>query len=310
MTNTHFAHDAVAAGKLAVPALGAGRRTRTWGEWLFVWGVRGCATVAAVVTLLIVVFLCAQSLPVLSEIGLTRFFTDQLWAPTRGHFNLLPMMVGTLYATLGAVLLAGPCGIAVAIFAMFYAPPVMARLLHGVLGLLAGIPSVVFGLWGLVTLVPLLNRFHPPGLSLFMGIIIVTLMILPTIALIAEAALRAVPREYTLGGAALGSTRWQMIRDIVVPSARSGLLTAVLLGAGRALGETMAVSMVMGNTIQIPDSVWAPARTLTAHIGVEMAYAMGSHRAALFVAGLWLLVVVILLVAMVEYLNREQRDGN
>jgi phosphate transport system permease protein len=310
MSNAYFPHAAVAAEKLALPAPGSGSRTSTWGAWLFVWGMRSCAAVAAITTLLIVVFLCAQSLPVLHEIGLTRFFTDQTWAPTRGQFNLLPMMVGTLYATVGAVLLAGPCGIAVAIFALFYAPTVIARLLHGVLGLLAGIPSVVFGLWGLVTLVPLLNYVHPPGLSLLMGIIIVTLMILPTIALIAEAALRAVPREYTLGGAALGCTQWQIVRDIVLPSARSGLLTAVLLGAGRALGETMAVSMVMGNTIQIPESVLAPARTLTAHIGLEMAYAMGSHRAALFVAGLWLLVVVVLLVGMVDYLNREERDGH
>jgi phosphate transport system permease protein len=219
------------------------------------------------------------------------------------------MVVGTLYATLGAVALAGPCGIAVAIFAMFYAPPSIARLVHGVLGLLAGIPSVVFGLWGLVTLVPLLNRFHPPGLSLLMGIVILTLMILPTIALIAEAALRAVPRDYTMGGAALGSTRWQMIWDIVLPSARSGLLTAVLLGAGRALGETMAVSMVMGNTIQIPDSVLVPARTLTAHIGLEMAYAMGSHRAALFVAGLWLLGSIITLVVIIDRVRQERPYG-
>jgi phosphate transport system permease protein len=160
MSDTYFAHAAVAAEKLALPTPGSGSRTRTWGAWLFVWGVRSCAAVAAIITLLIVVFLCAQSLPVLREIELTRFFTDQTWAPTRGHFNLLPMMVGTLYTTVGAVLLAGPCGLALAIFALFYAPPVMARLLHGVLGLLAGIPSVVFGLWGLVTLVPLLNHFH------------------------------------------------------------------------------------------------------------------------------------------------------
>lgn len=309
MANTHFARDAISPGDLAVPAFGVGRQPSTWGTWLFVWGLRGCAALAALITLLIVLFLCTQSLPVLREIGLARFFTDQTWAPTRGQFNLLPVVVGTFYATLGAVTLAGPCGIAVAIFAMFYAPPVIARLLHGVLGLLAGIPSVVFGLWGLVTLVPLLNHVHPPGLSLFMGIVILTLMILPTIALIAEAALRTVPREYTLGGAALGYTQWQIVRDIVLPSARSGLLTAVLLGAGRALGETMAVSMVMGNTIQIPDSVLAPARTLTAHIGLEMAYAMGSHRAALFVAGLWLLGGIIALVVIVDRVRQERTYG-
>ena len=219
------------------------------------------------------------------------------------------MFVGTLYATLGAVTLAAPCGVALAVFATFYAPPPIARVVHGVLGLLAGIPSVVYGLWGLVTLVPLLNRLHPPGLSLLMGIVILTLMILPTIALLAEAALRSVPREYTLGAAALGCTRWQIAHSVAMPAARSGLLTAVLLGSGRALGETMAVSMVMGNTIQIPDSVWVPARTLTAHIGLEMAYATGSHRAALFAAGLWLLAGVIGLVFMVDRINRERKHG-
>ena len=309
MADTHFIHNSFPTGDVALPGIDAARSARTWSDGLFVWGLRGCAGLAGVITFLIVVYLCAQSLPLLQQIGLTRFFTDHTWAPTRGQFNLLPMYIGTLYATLGAVTLAAPCGIALAVFAAFYAPAPISRVVHGVLGLLAGIPSVVYGLWGLVTLVPLLNRLHPPGLSLLMGIVILTLMILPTIALIAEAALRAVPREYTLGGAALGCNRWQVVRGIALPAARSGLLTAVLLGTGRALGETMAVSMVMGNTIQIPESVLVPARTLTAHIGLEMSYAMGSHRAALFVAGLWLLGGVIALVWIVDHINRERAHG-
>lgn len=309
MSDTHSVQNPLPTGDLALLGIDAVRRASTWSDWLFAWGLRCCAGLAGVITLLIVVYLCAQSFPLLQQIGVTHFFTDQTWAPTRGQFNLVPMFVGTLYATLGAVTVAAPCGIALAVFVTFYAPSPIARVVRGVLGLLAGIPSVVYGLWGLVTLVPLLNRLHPPGLSLLMGIVILTLMILPTIALIAEAALRAVPREYTLGRAALGCTQWQVVRGIALPAARSGLLTAVLLGAGRALGETMAVSMVMGNTIQIPDSVLVPARTLTAHIGLEMAYAMGSHRAALFVAGLWLLGGVIILVWIVDHINRECAHG-
>lgn len=309
MTDLHSAHRLFSTDNFAPPETDAVRRPSTWGDWLFVWALRWCAGLAGVITLLIVVYLCVQSLPLLHHIGMTRFFTDHTWAPTRGQFNLLPMVVGTLYATLGAVTVATPGGLALAVFAAFYAPAPIARVVHGVLGLLAGIPSVVFGLWGLVTLVPLLNRVHPPGLSLLMGIVILTLMILPTIALVAEAALRAVPREYSLGGAALGCTRWRIVWSIVLPSARSGLLTAAMLGAGRALGETMAVSMVMGNTIQIPDSVWVPARTLTAHIGLEMAYAMGSHRAALFVAGVWLLIGVVGLVVLIDRVNRERAYG-
>jgi len=309
MADLHFAHHSFSTGEFASLGIDVARRANTWRDWLFVWGLRGCAGLAGVITLLIVVYLCAQSVPVLQQVGVTRFFTDHTWAPTRGQFNLLPMFIGTLYATLGAVTVATPCGIALAVFAAFYAPVPIARVVHGVLGLLAGIPSVVYGLWGLVTLVPLLNRIHPPGLLLLMGIVILALMILPTIALLAEAALRAVPQEYTLGGAALGCNRWQIVRSIALPAARSGLLTAVLLGAGRAVGETMAVSMVMGNTIQIPDSVLVPARTLTAHIGLEMAYAMGSHRAALFVAGLLLLGGVIALVIIVDRVNRERANG-
>lgn len=309
MADPHSVDNQLLTDDFAPPGIDAAGPVSMWGDWLFVWGLRCCAGLAGVIALLIVVYLCVQSVPLLQHVGMTRFFTDQMWAPTRGQFNLVPMFVGTLYATLGAVTVAAPCGIALAVFAAFYAPSSIARVVHGVLGLLAGIPSVVFGLWGLVTLVPLLNRVHPPGLSLLMGIVILMLMILPTIALVAEAALRAVPREYVLGGAALGCNRWRIVRGIALPTARAGLLTAVLLGVGRALGETMAVSMVMGNTIQIPDSVWVPARTLTAHIGLEMAYAMGSHRAALFVAGLWLLSGVIGLVCIVDWIHRERTHG-
>ncbi|MBI3304105.1 MAG: ABC transporter permease subunit, partial [Deltaproteobacteria bacterium] len=224
MSDAHPVPNPLPTHDLPLPAVDAARRSIKWGDWLLVWLLRFCAGLAGVVTLLIFAYLCAQSLPLLQQIGVTRFFTDQTWAPSSGQFNLVPMLVGTLYATLGAVTVGAPLGIALAIFVTFYAPSLIARVVRSVLGLLAGIPSVVYGFWGLVTLVPLLNRVHPPGLSLLMGITILTLMILPTIALVAEAALRAVPQEYVFGGIALGCDRWRVVRRVAIPAARSGLL--------------------------------------------------------------------------------------
>jgi ABC-type phosphate transport system permease subunit len=193
---------------LSVPVTRATRRFSNWGDRLLLLALWLCAAVAGLVTLLIVTYVCAQSVPFLREIGVTRLFTDPSWAPTQGLFNLLPMLVGSLYVTLGAVSIASILGVGLAIFDTFYAPTAMARVVRGTLSLLAGIPSVVYGLWGLTVLVPLLNRAYPPGFSLLLGILVLTIMILPTIALLADAALQAVPQEYVFGAAALGCTRW------------------------------------------------------------------------------------------------------
>jgi len=290
---------------LSLPALGKAKRWSRFGDGLFRLSLWLSAALAGTITLLIFTYLAAQSLPFLADIGLGRLFSDARWSPSAGQFQLLPMFIGTLCVTLGAVCCATPIGVACAVFVSFYAPPSIARILRGVLGLLAGIPSVVYGLWGLVVLVPLLNRWHQPGFSVLLGIVIVSIMVLPTVALLSQAALSAVPREYQLGAFALGCDRWQVIRGVVLPAARCGLMTAMILATARVIGETMAVSMVMGNTIQIPDSILDPARTLTAHIALEMAFALGEHRAALFVAGLLLLVLVTALVAMAEWVRRQ-----
>lgn len=306
MPDTSSAPHQLSTQELALPEVGDARRWVNRSDWFLIWLLRLCAGLAGVLTLLIFAYLCVQSVPLLRKIGFIRLFTDQAWTPSSGQFNLAPMLVGTCYAALGATSVATPLSIALAIFATFYAPSSLAGIIRGILGLLASIPSVVYGLWGLVVLTPLLNRVHPPGLSLFLGIVILTIMILPTIALVAEAALRAVPQEYVLGGFALGCDRWRVVRRVVLPAARSGLFTAVLLGTTRALGETMAVVMVMGNTIQIPQSVLAPARTLTGHLALEMAYALGDHRAALFSAGLLLLGIVTGLVLLTDRASRSQ----
>jgi phosphate transport system permease protein len=175
--------------------------------------------------------------------------------------------------------------------------------------LLAGIPSVVYGFWGLVVLVPLIGAIHPPGPSLLTGIVILTIMILPTIALLADASFADIPPQYLHGAAALGLPRWATIRGVVFPAAKSGLFTGVLLGSGRAIGETMAMLMVCGNVVQTPHGLFDPMRTLTANMALEMAYALGDHRAALFVSGLVLMAMIVALVTAAEWISRGRIYG-
>jgi len=260
------------------------------------------AVAAGGVVLLITLFLAAESVPALRSVGPARFFTDLSWHPGEGAdsgtFNLVPMAVGTLAATAGAVLLATPLGIASALFCRFYAPGRIGSAYRRVVELLAGIPSVVYGFWGLVVVAPLIRRLEPPGQSLLTGILILTVMILPTVALLSESSLRSVPRKYLRGAAALGLSRWASIRGVALPAARGGIFVAILLATGRAIGETMAVLMVMGNVVQIPRSVFDPVRTLTANIALELGYAVGNHRSALFVTGLLLMAMIAGLVAL------------
>jgi phosphate transport system permease protein len=279
------------------------------GDWLLLWSLRGCASVAAAVLLLIVVFLVAESVPVLRHVGLARFFTDAGWHPAEGLYNLTPMLWGTLYAMTGAVLVATPLGILSAVFCHYYAPPLIARLYRRLIELLAGIPSVVYGFWGLVSLVPWIARVHPPGTSLLAGIVILTIMILPTIALMADAALANVPAAYLRGAAALGLSRWATVRGVALPAAKSGLFTGVILETGRAIGETMAVLMVCGNVVETPRSPFDPVRTLTANIALEMAFALGDHRSALFVSGLILMGIIVALAVAAEVVSKERIDG-
>jgi phosphate transport system permease protein len=276
--------------------------------WL-IWILRFLTMIAGAIALLIIVFLILESLPVLNHVGITRFFTDSSWNPTTGFYNLLPMLWGTLLAMLGSVLIATPIGILSAVFCQYYAPPVLAQLYRRLIELLAGIPSVVYGFWGLVVLVPLIGRIHPPGPSLLAGIAILTIMILPTIALVADASLEKVPASYLQGAAALGLSRWATIQRVVFPAAKSGLFTGLILEIGRAIGETMAILMVCGNVVQTPKSLFDPIRTLTANIALEMAYATGDHRSALFVSGLVLMGLIALLVAVAEVISQGKIYG-
>jgi phosphate transport system permease protein len=278
---------------------------------LLVIGLRGCALCTGLIVVLIAGFLVMESWPALREVGLARFFTDASWHPAAdaagGRFNLLPMVWGTLHAMTGAVLLATPLGVLSAVFVHFYAPAGVGRVYRRMIELLAGIPSVVYGFWGLVVLVPLIRALHPPGPSLLAGVLILALMILPTIALMADAALAGVPQHQLRAAAALGLSRWRTVTGVVLPAARSGLYAGVILGSGRAIGETMAILMVCGNVVQTPSSIFDPIRTLTANIALEMAYALGDHRSALFVCGLLLLVLIIALATVAEQLQQRAR---
>lgn len=277
-------------------------------DQILIWVLRFFAAVSGLLVVLIAYFLLGEALPVLRHVGLARFFTDDDWHPASALFNLTPMLSGTLLVMAGSVLVATPLGILSAVFSHYYAPPRLRAPYRRVVELLAGIPSVVYGFWGLVVLVPVINRLHPPGLSLLAGVIILTIMILPTIALMADASLANVPPAYLRGAAALGMSRWGTVRQVVLPAAKQGLYTGVILETGRAIGETMAVLMVTGNVVRTPHTIFDPIRTLTANIALEMAYATGDHRSALFVSGLCLLVMIAVLALAAESLQNRIGD--
>ncbi|NOQ63385.1 MAG: phosphate ABC transporter permease subunit PstC [Methyloprofundus sp.] len=268
--------------------------------------LRLCALISALLVALILGFLLSESLPILQRVSILNFMNDPSWHPVQGLYNITPMLSATLLSTLGALLLATPLGIASALFSRYYAPPLLAAWYRRLIELLAGIPSVVYGLWGLTTLAPLVAQIHPPGVSLLTAILVLALMILPTVALTVDAALLAVPAAYHSSAAALGLSRWATIRSVIIPAAHSGIRSGIMLAAGRAIGETMAVLMVAGNVVQHPHSLFDSVRTLTANIALEMSYAMGDHRVALFVSGLALMLMILLLVSMSELFKRKE----
>lgn len=256
------------------------------------------ASSAVALLALIFIFLVSESRLALVDGHWLQFFNTSGWFPSDGQFNLWPMLLASVLATLGALLIAVPMGVAAAFFITFFAPVKLASIFRRLVMLLAGIPSVVYGLWGLTVLVPLIAQNAPPGASLLSAIVILATMILPTIALTSDAALRAVPVSYWRGGQALGLSAQAILLKIAVPAARSGIFTGVLLATTRALGETMAVLMVAGNVVQVPGSIFDSVRVLTANIALEMAYATDAHRASLYVSSLLLTLVVVAIVCL------------
>lgn len=262
-------------------------------------GLLICAVAASSAIVLIAVFVVVEGWAALPYLSGPR------WSPEDGRFGVLPMLAGSVAVTLGALLLAVPAGVGMALFLTEAAPPPVSALTRPLLQTLAGVPSVVYGFVGLSFLVPAIRRgLGGPGFSVLAGALVLAVMVLPTIAAVAEHALRALPPAYREGAAALGATPWQAVHRVLLPAARSGLITAVVLGMGRALGETMAVLMVTGNVAAVPLSPLDPARTLTGNIAMEMGYAVGRHREALFATGALLLIMVMAINALARRWSR------
>lgn len=256
---------------------------------------------------LITFFIFGEGLPLIWKIGPKAFLLGERWVPGQGEFGILPMIVGSFWVTLGALLLGIPLGLACSIFLCELAPPLAGTLLRPAIQLLAAIPSVVYGFWGLVFLVPLVrNYLGGPGLSILAGSVILGFMILPTIISISEDSLRALPPYYKAGGLALGATHWQTIWRVLIPAARSGIVSSVILGMGRAIGETMAMIMILGNAVRMPSSFLDSARTLTTNIGIEMGYASGDHRQALFATGVILFFIIMILNSTAIILSKRR----
>ena len=266
--------------------------------------------------LLIFLFLLREGLPVFSEVSLANLFGTR-WYPTFGLFGTLPLILGSALVTVTAILIALPLGVATAVFVREMAPAWTRGVLKPVIEVLAGIPSVVLGFFGMTLVAPFVRESlgAPTGLTALTGALILAYMALPTIVSVAEDALDAVPKSYRDAGLAMGATQWQTIWRVVVPAARSGIVTAVMLGMGRAIGETMAVMMVTGNAARMPvtlDSLLRPVRTMTATIATEMGeVAQGSvHYHALFGVGIILFVLTFLInLAAASTMFKKKRRG-
>jgi len=266
--------------------------------------------------LLIFLFLLREGLPVFSEVSLGNLFGTR-WYPTFDLFGTLPLILGSALVTVTAILIALPLGVATAVFVREMAPAWTREMLKPVIEVLAGIPSVVLGFFGMTLVAPFVRESldAPTGLTALTGALILAYMALPTIVSVAEDALDAVPKSYRDAGLAMGATQWQTIWRVVVPAARSGIVTAVMLGMGRAIGETMAVMMVTGNAARMPvtlDSLLRPVRTMTATIATEMGeVAQGSvHYHALFGVGIILFVLTFLInLAAASTMFKKKRRG-
>jgi len=275
---------------------------------------------------MIFLFTFLESTDAISQIGLEELLTGTIWRPgaiigsDEGQFGLVPMVIGSIYSTIGAVILGVPLSILTAILLAEIAPPLVRDFFRTAVELLAGIPSVIFGLFGMVVIAPLIRNIEIAGNSGF-GIlnasIILATMILPTITNVTEDAIRAVPDSYRHASLAMGATHWQTIVSVVLPAARSGIIAAIILGIGRALGETMALIMVIGNSIAIPkllndnplSLLLSTARTLTGNIAVEINYAAGVHRSALFFTGILLFVLLLVINRLAHFLMREKKSS-
>ena len=266
-----------------------------------------CACISILAVVRICWFLFSNGIPAIGEIGADKFLLGERWKPLENQFGIFPMIIGSIYVTAGAVLVGVPIGILCAVFLARFCPPRLHRLLKPAVDLLAGIPSIVYGFFGLVVIVPLVQSlFGGSGKGILTASVLLGIMILPTIISVTEASIRAVPESYYEGALALGATKERSVFCALMPGARSGITAGVILGTGRAIGETMAVVMVAGNAAVMPDGLLSGVRTLTANIVLEMGYAADLHREALIATAVVLFVFILIINLMFSLLKRKE----
>lgn len=275
------------------------------------------ALISVVAIALICFFLFANGIPAIKKIGFTDFIIGKVWAPTNSNasFGILPMIWGSIVITVGASIVGVPVGILTAVFMAKFCPKRIYGFLKSASDLMAGIPSVVYGFFGLVILVPFVRMLrdnfgiNTNGCSILTASILLGIMILPTITSVSEAAIRAVTGSYYEGARALGATHERSVFRVILPAAKSGIMAGVILGVGRAIGETMAVIMVAGNQARMPESIFSGVRTMTANIVIEMGYATGLHREALIATGMVLFIFVLVINLCFSILKRNGSKG-
>ena len=271
-----------------------------------------CFSIIAV--LLICFFLFANGIPAMGEIGLFKFLSGVNWKPGNNIYGILPMILGSIYVTAGALVIGVPIGLLTAVFLARFCPKGIYRIVKPAVSLMAGIPSVVYGFFGMCVIVPMIRplaeKFQGDSYSMLAASILLGLMILPTIVEVTESSLRAVPDSYYEASLALGATHERSVYCAVFPAAKSGIMAGIVLGVGRAIGETMAVIMIAGNQPRVPDSIFDGVRTMTANIVIEMGYASGLHRQALIATGVVLFVFILILNVCFSLLKRRSEKQN
>ena len=271
--------------------------------------IAACTSVLAVA--LICVFLFANGVPAIGKIGIFQFLLGEKWKPSNNIYGVLPFILGSVYVTAGAVVIGVPIALFTSVFMARYCPKVLYKSLSSAINLLAGIPSVVYGFFGLVLIVPAIQKITGrDGSTMLAASLLLGIMILPTVIGVTEAALRSVPESYYEGALALGATHERSIFFTVVPAAKSGIVAGIVLGIGRAIGETMAVIMVAGNQARMPRGLLKGLRTLTSNIVLEMGYAADLHREALIATGVVLFVFILIINLAVSLLSRRTQNGN
>ncbi len=276
----------------------------------YVFLICACASILAVI--LICVFLFANGVPAIGKIGIFKFLLGETWKPGNDIYGILPFILGSIYVTAGAIVIGVPIGILTAIFMARFCPEKVYRFVKPAVDLLAGIPSVVYGFFGMVVLVPFVRDFFGiklgmdgDGFSMFTASVMLGIMILPTIISVGESAIRAVPNSYYEGALALGATHERSVFFTVVPAAKSGIMAGVILGIGRAIGETMAVIMIAGNQPRMPKGIFEGVRTMTSNIVIEMGYATDLHREALIATAVVLFVFILLINLLFSLVKRR-----